>query len=140
MRTADVSRTKSFKARAPDPALRFFLWSLVHFGHGWVVQYLLSCLCQFLRLLLFGLEQERKLLQCLSVRFWEEEVNEYNFEAQPTDIDDKIFPISILKTDRINKTSFLGISACSFTVAEDLPNMTADRPKSWNHDSPLVRT
>ena len=123
-------------------SLHPLVWCLVNLGDCRIVQNLLSRLCQFLCLRFLGLEQEREFFQRLSIGFWEEEIDEYHFETQPTHVDEKVFPISIFKTDRIDKAPCLDISIhlFMFQLALDVPNMTEDRPKSWNHESPFVRT
>lgn len=55
-------------------------------------------------LLLFGLlEQEGEFLQSLARGFWEQEVNEANFESEPNDVGEVVLPAGILETDWVDE-------------------------------------
>lgn len=95
-------------------SLHPLVWCLVNLGDCRIVQNLLSRLCQLLCLLLLGLEQEGEFLQRLSIGFWEEEIDKHDFETQPTNVDDEVFPIGVFKPDRVDKASCLNISIDSF--------------------------
>lgn len=83
-----------------------------------------------------------QLLQRLSIRLREENVDKHDLETQPDHVDEEVFPVDVLQADGIDEGA-LSRQQHTSTIcrsAGNEPNMTAVRPKSWNHDRPFVRT
>jgi len=61
---------------------------------------------QLIALILLRLKQEMQFLQCLSVCLRKNEVDEDDFEAEPYDIYDQVFPVGVLKTDGVDERAW----------------------------------
>ena len=82
-----------------------------------------------------------QLLQRLAVRLGEENVDEDDLEAQPHDVHEQVLPVDVLEADGVDEGAWV-VSGCfgGGGLENVSPNITAVRPKSWNHDKPFVRT
>ena len=55
---------------------------------------------------------ESQLFQGPTVSLGEEEIDENNFKAQPAHVDEQVFPIRVLESDRINKAACHSLVPC----------------------------
>lgn len=78
---------------------------LVYLGDCRILQNLLCCRFKCLFPLRLIFKQKGKLLQSLTKRLREEEVYEHDFEAEPADVDQEIFPADIFQANRVDETA-----------------------------------
>jgi hypothetical protein len=121
-----------------------FVRMLMQLDNRGITNNLTRCRSQLITLIFLWLKQEMQFLQRLSVRLRENEVNEHDLEAEPYDIYNQVFPVSVLETDGVDERAWtLLVSSPKLRNLEggrNTPNMTAVLPKSWNQLRPFVRT